>query len=165
MVPYVAPQHWDRNIDSLFIWEVHNLRGSKSHNLRVWLMWEFQILRKIYGELCFISFLVNGGAFQVLHITSCRQLPPAIRWKLVLMSNLIQENRPAWSRHGWIQGSRPLISFLHSFFPPFFFFSSSLSASYVVTVPLFMCHCAHAFSHTICIIKIETLGLAPQSSG
>ena len=113
----------------------------------------------------FLSWLM-GGAFQILHITPCRQLPTAIRLKLVLMSNLIQETRPARSRHGWLQGSLPLL-FLSStlFLSIFFFFSSSLSASYLVTIPFFVCHCAHAFSHTICIIKTETLGLPRQSSG
>lgn len=161
----VAPQHGDRNTESLFIWESRNLRGSKSHNLRGWLMREFQVLRKIYGEFFFLTWLI-GGTFQILHITPCSQLPTAIRLKLVLMSNLIQENRPARSKHGWLQGSLPLLFLSSTLFSlHFFFFSSSLSASYLVTIPLFMCHCAHAFSHTICIIKTEILGLLRQSSG
>ena len=47
-------------------------------------MREFQVLRKIYGEFFFLTWLI-GGTFQILHITPCSQLPTAIRLKLVLM--------------------------------------------------------------------------------
>lgn len=89
-------------------------------------MREFQVLRKIYGEFFFLTWLI-GGAFQILHITPCSQLPTAIRLKLVLMSNLIQENRPARSKHGWLQGSLPLLFLSSTLFSLHFFFLFLLS--------------------------------------
>ena len=68
----------------------------------------------------FLSWLM-GGAFQILHITPCRQLPTAIRLKLVLMSNLIQETRPARSRHAGYKEACVFYFFPPLFFYPFFF--------------------------------------------
>ena len=93
-------------------------------------MREFQVLRKIYGEFFFLSWLM-GGAFQILHITPCRQLPTAIRLKLVLMSNLIQETRPARSRHGWLQGSLPLLFLSSTLFLSIFFSFPPLSLPHI----------------------------------
>lgn len=136
--------------------EIYFKENLKSHNRRGWLMGEFRALRKTNGEFFFFLSWSMEGAFQILQITPCRQLSTAVRLELVLMSNLIQENRPALSRCT----AAYTVGCLFCFFPPlfiplFFFFPfSPLSFSIFGHNSSFHVSLCSFFLHRICIIKI-----------